>query len=397
MIAEKLRRAFVSFCVILCLVTQKLALHLAGFEFSLVIFIFPVLMLGLFFLHQIRVNSGRLFMFCIVAFLSAVSFLVNIYSSGLTSYVYFLILYLFLCFDFPLSDDIRGTVVSTVRVVLIGSAFIGIAQFMGQLAGLKYVDIFDMVPEQFKLSGFNTYYPLFYGSRIIKSNGWLYLEPSFFSQFMALGILIELSLSGKRLGAREITRIAIYGVGLICSFSGTGILILLFFFIPALRKISPSRRIIIILGMIVVFILFAASEYADAIFRRVSEFGSNSSSAAIRFINPYKEAFHPADGKTFFFGVGAGRSIVGTRLQSNHNAVTKVMIEYGFFCLLAFIVYIWKVFNRNGVSVFSIGVIFMFLFLSGSLLQPSILLPLFFLIELIRPRESVVIKGVSAE
>ena len=59
-----------------------------------------------------------------------------------------------------------------------------------------------------------------YGSHEYRANGVFLLEPSFFSQVLAVGIVAELCTFGR------LSRLALFGLALIVSYSGTGLIVL---------------------------------------------------------------------------------------------------------------------------------------------------------------------------
>ena len=101
-------------------------------------------------------------------------------------------------------------------------AWFGIVQF-----GIQFVigpvlafPIENLVPQAFQVQAFNKQGPLAYGYDIYRSNGVFLLEPSFFSQFMAIGIAFELAVT------RAWWRAATMAVALVLSYSGTGLIVL---------------------------------------------------------------------------------------------------------------------------------------------------------------------------
>ncbi len=67
---------------------------------------------------------------------------------------------------------------------------------------------------------YNYSYEIYYGSSILKSNGVVFLEASFASQFLALAIIVQILLGGGRL------RLVLFGAALVSTLSGTGLLLL---------------------------------------------------------------------------------------------------------------------------------------------------------------------------
>lgn len=367
---------------VLMLMLQKIAIHIGEFEFSIAFFLFTLLLFQLGLHRRVQINKRRLMVYILFLVMTMISCAVNAHMVKYTSYLLLIILYFMVCFDIKLSNNNKARLRRVVIRVLLLSAIIGIIQFLMQLAGMQFFDIFDMVPNSIKLSGFNTYYPLSYGSKLIKSNGWIYLEPSFFSQFMALGIIIVLNDSNRQFDKKTIAFLILFILGLIFSFSGTGILLLIVAFIPSIRKLSIKNRFLVIIGGLVAVFVFSRSQYFYSVSDRLFEVTVSGSSGAIRFVNPYIVAFG-SQNQSFFLGRGAGMADdLNYFFVVNHNAITKIMIEYGFFTLLVFIPFISMVFLRNQISTTSVSVLLMFLFLSGNLLQPSILFVLFLMVDL---------------
>ena len=372
---------FIIVLVTILLLCQKVAFHISGFEFSVAIFLMPVLSLNYLSRKQLHLNTNRFILFLIMIFFMSLLTLYNDNNSNIPSLLLFIYIYIWFCFDLDTDNNEKEKIYNCVRTVIFFSAVIGVVQFIGQLLGFPYFDIFDLISNQVKLSGFNTYYPISYGSRIIKSNGWIYLEPSFFSQFMAMGIVLE--MNNKKFDKNSIIHIVTYSLALLVSFSGTGMILLGISLVPMLKKISLKNRIILILALIIGLFAFSQTEFFYAISSRVFEYRASGSSGAIRFVNPYIVAFN---NNNFFLGNGAGAADrIVYSFEVNHNAITKVMIEYGFVCLLLFITYVISSFCKKGISTFIVCLLVMYFFLAGNLLQPSITFLLFFLKEIDTP------------
>ena len=146
------------------------------------------------------------------------SLLVSQLYISVNSWMFWIVIWLPACF--MLVDRSQETFQRALRSVAnIGVWLGGISTsfIVLQLVGVPYRDIVaDLVPAQFLVAGFNTAYPFFYGSPMIKSNGWLALEPSFMSFTLGLCILAAL-LCGARTW-----KVAVAGIGMMCTVAGSG-------------------------------------------------------------------------------------------------------------------------------------------------------------------------------
>src|SRR6202008_1252990 len=113
---------------------------------------------------------------------------------------------------------------------------------------------------------------------ILKSKGVFFLEPSFYSQFIGLGLVLELSMRNRPL------RIALLVAGLAVAYSGTGIVVAT---VGIAGLVIVKRR-----WDVIVFVTLAALAalmlsdvlQLDRLLGRVGEFQSNRSSASARFV-----------------------------------------------------------------------------------------------------------------
>ena len=175
-----------------------------------------------------------------------------------------------------------------------------IAQFLIGPALPFSLDLF--LPGSLSLEGFNQLIPLSYGASVYKSNGVFLAEPSFFSQFLAVGVIIEVVRRCRP------SRLGLYLVALLCSYSGSG-LIMLAVFVPFYLV---QRRQFTLLAMgglcIVVIVLAADSLQLDALVSRAREFSNPGSSGYARFISPfvYIRDHLFADPVTLLLGRGPG-------------------------------------------------------------------------------------------
>jgi hypothetical protein len=230
------------------------------------------------------------------------------------------------------------------------------------------------------INSFNFQIPVQYGSSIYKSNGLFFLEPSFFSQFVALAIIVELNL------LKKYWRLAIFIPALLFSFSGTGLLLLIIGTIPLLPRGKWKQIVSLLLFSALLGYIFFSSEYGQYITRRLLEFRSTESSAYMRFIGPfinYRDYIQTEEAVNIIFGLGPGSSnryYWATPVEP--NIFVKIFFEYGILgaFFLAYIIYIF--FNKKPFWLSSC-IFFTLAFLSGgSILVPQIIV-IFYIIHLL--------------
>lgn len=276
----------------------------------------------------------------------------------------------------PALLDLYPKVLEFFCKLMIVGAILAIGQWVAQIAGgWTYTDLLARVlPASFLLQNYNTTYPIQYGSTIMKSNGVIFLEPSFCSQFLALAVIAQLVQGGKR------WRIPLYVAGLLTTISGTGLLLLAF----GLTVLAWRRGALWsfgVLGATVVVITTIAVTPAGKLFaERAQEARESQSSVSLRFTDPYARAFDDLGLKTNAAIVGHGPGFVEeeakvyqerTDLALAFPPVPKLATEYGIFAAVAFAAFMIAAFwTRTPAKTIAASLLFMHLILSGSLLQP---------------------------
>lgn len=285
-----------------------------------------------------------------------------------TSLLYVPLVYLPLALTLPLlnASDMR-TIWKHVSILGTIIACLGLIQMAVQiLAGGLFLDPLRMLPAGVLLQGYNTTYPIAYGETLLKPNGMVLLEPSFFSQMIALGLLSELVFFKRK------WRILLFLAGLAASFSGTGVIMLL----PAIIFLGSIRTILgfALLAAILIGVV-ATLGYGTVYLARATETEDPGSSGHARFVAPYQEMFDGWQEKTStcLFGKGAGFAdrMAAENNQVNFGPVTKVGVEYGLVGLVAFTGVWIALFGRLALPGAIITALIIFYFVaSGSFLQP---------------------------
>jgi hypothetical protein len=232
-----------------------------------------------------------------------------------------------------LRDRDRQTYLRFVRAIAgigVGLAALSLS-FVGlQLAGVRYFDWLDFVlPPNLLVEGYNTTYPVAYGSAIYKSNGWISLEPSFMSFF--LGVAFACALLG-RVGLPSVMLLL---AGLLSTMAGSGLAVAAVFLAVLLVQGEAYTVRRYALPLTVAVAIFATTTFGQALFSRVTEFGSSNSSTALRVIGPYRELwpYWIADPAGIFLGHGAGASADIVRSIGLDGLlvpnIAKVVFDYG--------------------------------------------------------------------
>jgi hypothetical protein len=209
-------------------------------------------------------------------------------------------------------------------------ALLGIAQY-----GLQFFvnprflfPIENFVPDTFIVQHFNHQAAMEYGSREFRANGVFMLEPSFFSQLLAVAIVAELCTRGR------MTRLALFGLALIASYSGTGIVVLAIC-LP-LCLVAQRRWGLLLTGLLALVAIILVHEYVHAVrlLSRVAEFGSTHSSGYSRFVGGFYlfDQFLWQDPWRALFGYGAGAFTsyaARAHYGADEMALFKIVLEFG--------------------------------------------------------------------
>jgi len=166
-------------------------------------------------------------------------------------------------------------------------------------------------------------------SGLTKSNGFFCLEPSFFSQYMSYGLLFAGLFGGS------LASVLLLLCGLVVSFSGTGVIILITGCCVLFRYFTPNNRIFIFLALFIFFLISFLTK-DNLLLSRVEEFkggtGVRTTSAAMRFLNPRITVAEGLSRSTFncIFGIGPGTISKVFRDFEGHDPVwAKLFFEYG--------------------------------------------------------------------
>lgn len=382
-VADRRVLTVVTVLVVSITVLQRIGLPLGGTQLSLSV---PVAIGGLAYLlyHGDAVENPRatrVFVVAMaVAFLVAGTVLWRDGTGALTSLIYLPLIWGVFCFRLhPARHHLYERVVDRFETVMAVLGGIGVLQTVTQAVGLwSYVDVVkEIVPSTFLFLGYNTSYPIQYGSPIIKANAFVFLEPSVYAQFLAVAILSTLV---RRAGT---FRTIVMAIALVCTISGTGILFLAFGIVVLAVRRGGRWTARIVAFVVVIGGGSLLTPFGQIILSRSTETSKTNSSGSLRFVQPYQRIVEQwgNDPLTMLIGRGAGSAdrladqiFKATGLPINFSGLAKLLMEYGIPTTVLFCVFVaFAVTVRSPSPTLALASVFASAFLTGSLLQPQVL------------------------
>jgi hypothetical protein len=314
---------------------------------------------------------------CAAALLSALHFASD---WSLKSLALLVVLYLPFCLRLrPEHGHLYRPLLEFFNALMAVLACVAVAQWLAQFAGWTYRDLLDWVPDSLLVQGYNTTYPVQYGSPLMKANAVVFLEPSFCSQFLAVALVVQLLLGGRR------WRLPLYAAGLLATVAGTGIVLLgVGLAVLAVRRgLAWTGRVLLVL--LLLGVLLQGTLPGRILAGRTTERTEQDSSTQARFVTPYVLVAEGLARDTATLFVGRGPGVVsnssGARyfntegIDANYPVVPKLAAEYGAVAAALFVVFMVVALTRRTPSVtVSAMMLAVYFFLSGSLLQPHTVL-----------------------
>ena len=390
---------------------QRLGVTIGNAQVPAMFFVFYAVIAWWLVTGRTSLERNRSICFAIGCSCVTISYLYNLsaYSSSLPSFIYLLVMYL--PWLLIREDDGRMDLLSSHQFCVAILAVLGLVQFATQIVGVHIPDPFNYLPDSIVLQNYFTDQPITYGSSIMKSNGFFGLEPSYYSKWLATAFLVEI------LWFKRPRFLALFAIGILPSFSGTGLIVIGGVLLLYLRRIGAVP----LLGAAAVLILGIAllpQDFRDAYQKRLEELSDHRTSASVRFVTPYTKFYDSLDNDSAaIFGHGPGSvkilegfhetseradALAGIRRGVSHKTVTdaygntaiKVLYEYGLLLGTPLLFFVGVCFFSRCYSYeFSFGLFIMYMFLTGALLEPHTAyycysLSALFIRPLIKPAES---------
>ena len=263
-------------------------------------------------------------------------------------------------------------IVKTYIAFALFLAVAGIAQFSAQFV-FNPAWLFDFTPLiPIPIRGSEVWNTVNEAGNWIKSNGFFLREASGLSFEMAFALLCELSL------ARRKWVMAILGMALVLTYSGSGLLALGVGLLFPLGRRSLAQLMACAVLAVLLFLILGETLNLSYTVDRVDEYKSEKSSAYCRFVQPAVVAVEEIDSDpwTPLLGHGSGT------MQKMHNTCEttfgKALFEYGLLGVLAFGALMLLAINRSAAPVrlrVALGV--KWLLLGGHLATPEPLLVIY--------------------
>jgi hypothetical protein len=283
----------------------------------------------------LAISPRRLVLYGVCISVALMSTLVNERSSSVTSLALLVVMYLPFVFVLTPAAGLPAARANDIFLdVAALCAVAGVAQFYAQFV-FRPDWLFDFtahVPAFLRgPSGYNT---VIWAEGSLKSNGFFFREPSGFSFVMALALMMEC------LSRRRIVRIAFLGLALLLTYSGTGLLALVIGLVHPMTGRNFVRVLLVGVVAAALFLLLEGPLNLSFTSARLAEFGSETSSAYIRYIAPGRLIADTAASapETLWLGHGPGtifRQDVGYEFHDPTWA--KLLFEYGVLGFVAFL------------------------------------------------------------
>jgi len=235
-------------------------------------------------------------------------------------------------------------------------AIYGIYQVIGSYFGLPFI---DLRLEGFHVEGYNWSNPISIGGIVLRRANAIFREPSFFSQFLAISILIYFQslICGveKKARFRSIKWICISMLALILSFSGTGLIMVILGGIILLSTNNVSKTLafikrnavfVIVEIMMIIVLIFVENPISTYLVGRLTEMNGNNlgASAYLRFVQPFTLSMAVMKNSNLYIGLGIGNAFEYTRIVGTYvygiiaSIVPRTITEEGIigFSILVF-------------------------------------------------------------
>ena len=207
----------------------------------------------------------------------------------------------------------------------------GIVQFVAQFAGLGLFSFRGLVPDRLLFEdGYNLQIPAGFGG-VFKSNGFFLLEPSIFSQIMALGLMIEvLTFVRPRF-------LLLFLAGFLLSMAGTGWVVIAAFVVTVAfgmgwRGVLLAVTTLVVLAGLGLGVALFAPDAAAAFSGRLGEVFLPQTSGHLRFVTPFwlLNDVLGLQPDAAWMGLGGGVSErVPLPYEYDVNTPVKIGLEYG--------------------------------------------------------------------
>lgn len=369
-------------------VLQRLGVGIGDGQIHLTVpFTLAVLAIGLR-TGEFRVDGPKLRALAVVCFAAGACTLVQTAVGGtpsLLSLAFIVVLYAMLAFSAALSPTAVAKVERVFLGMMAGFAVVSVLQMLVQIVGVPYEDLLELVvPESLLLDEYHTADPIAYGASLRRSNGVLFLEPSFLSLYLGLALALAVY---RRRGFLLVTVLL---VGMVPPLGGSGVVVAA----PALALLALTghrRALLTVFPALAVAILVAAvTPLGERYVERSTEGGDAETSTSFRLIQPYSALLPQAVEDPLVAAIGHGAGSADDYLtrtgtpEVTQPIVPKVLFEYGALGALGILV-VLLVTLGNGVRArpWTAGLLVLYLYVNASFLESTTVFMTLFWITLL--------------
>jgi hypothetical protein len=253
-------------------------------------------------------------------------------------------------------------------------AILGICQMalQGVVPKMYLFPVDYLTPRALLIQGYNNLNTLNYGSTFLKSNGVFLAEPSYLSQIVGLGIILEFSTR------RRIGRVVCLFLALYSTFSGTGVVMIAIWSLYLAVKTGKSLIYLVIAPIFIAGIFIIGPQIGlNVLLSRADEFSDPNSSGFARFVSMFYMLgeVNFSDFKEMFFGRGSGTVFEFSWLfhfEIFDPTWGKILYEFGVLGFAAFVIFYASAIRIQS-SILALPITVLYFVLGGYFLDASII------------------------
>lgn len=309
-------------------------------------------------------NNKRNYISLIFIFYIMFNFLINYKYSELSSLILSIFFIGSIIFTYRSIDEetFNEYIKIYIGIVTVLSIY-GIYQFIGRINGWFFSDLYM---EGHMIQGFNWTNLIWLNGNVFYRVNSIYREPSFYSQFTALGIIFILGKikNESKIKFKDILFIIINLVGMILSFSGTGFLILIpfiiyYFFIEDFNFTKIIKNLILLIfSLIIVLIILHIFKLDNTIikyfFSRIGEVTNNTGSGGIRFASAFENMKTVLESNPLLgYGIGSRDSIFNVfsmNIKKVDSTLPRIGMELGLLGIMIWGLFLATYFDKSNMK-----------------------------------------------
>lgn len=304
-------------------------------------------------------NSSENYILYILELFVLISFQFN-ESSQITSLLLFLFFFSFYFISYrKIEEETFNKIVNLYINIMVILSIYGVYQFWGRNFGIPY---FDLYFEGSMVKGFNWSTEIILGNKFFWRSNAIFREPSFFSQYLALALMLVYNDFKYKHNKRSLIKGIILVLGFISSFSGTGGIIIISIMLINIIKSNKRIRSIMIIIISIFMSTYIINNFEmfnnikTYFIDRFSEIINNTGSGGIRYVGTFEVMINSwQDHLLLGTGIGTAGEVaqqfnVG-KTSIIGNTFVRVGVELGIIGMVLWLIFILifvaKNYNKN--------------------------------------------------